>query len=272
MEISSLLPETTKLIEATLAFLASESNVLPANTIINECFELWFDFFIDYAATNLENYLRNSNSEIRNFIQKSQFNSYTAMKFIENLLSKVKAEIDRLSIPLKRYSPKKDLPKYLELYDRMIYAKMNPYFVYHLSPILVNCLEGYVNDRLDRNVKDSQHWEFIDISLYDLSNTIEAPFVEYLHLLINKKINNIFSDDLQFDSSQLESNLAFLSDFIFPALAIFSDLERVRSIKHRLEFHVYKSFLTHLTKYLFEIIVEYPDSEPSLRDLKVLII
>jgi hypothetical protein len=229
---------TVQAIEKTKLFILSKSTLLQM-VLKNTQFQDWFGWFVEFATDQFYLFIHSNHAKYLQTPAQTDL-----IPVIESLLLQIRIEIKRLLSPIICFAQKSEIDKYCQTFDDSIFMTIHPYFVNDLSPILIKCLQDRISNIESYN-HEEQLTQLSDISLYGLSDIIEIPYIESLNLLINKQIGEKFQN-YEYNASHLNYHLEFLSVYIFPTLMWIKDEYRLTSIKHRLEFQVYRTYLNHL--------------------------
>lgn len=115
---------------------------------------------------------------------------------------------------------------------------------------------------------------FNQMAFFRLREIFESPLIDILEEALITKIAEQSKD--RFEDSRIASYLEYLDIKLSPVLSVVFETKRASTWKERLQFFIYKTLGSLLytlhrnfrSLSIFEIIREYPDSIPSLTDLK----
>ncbi|KAJ3276763.1 Anaphase-promoting complex subunit 2 [Terramyces sp. JEL0728] len=104
------------------------------------------------------------------------------------------------------------------------------------------------------------------LSGLDIVEVLERPFITQIEMAIE----NLVTENSEFTTESLSSILEFLCSKIMPIITAIHGMVSKEAIswKYRLESFVYRLVGMNLSGFIFEIVRDYPDSLPSLDNLR----
>jgi anaphase-promoting complex subunit 2 len=117
-----------------------------------------------------------------------------------------------------------------------------------------------------RMLMDSFHHTCRDMATIGLLEQVEPVIVELLYKAIETHIRRYHK---MFERRVLEKSLVWLNDIVLAFLRQLGSEETMQRWKARLEFHLFKSLCDLRISELVDIILEYPENDAALRDLRI---
>ncbi|KAJ3262291.1 WD40 repeat domain 95 [Boothiomyces macroporosus] len=259
-------------------------NVVFATSWTTEYLNRVSDHQVGMETEKISEILQSSSFPLASFAQwYSEYSARWLLQQLKNKDFKVTNDRDSMILQLHELSSEissliKSISKPLSLFpsdcqqscQRFIKDSIYLYIKFDFKAKMLKYLEGF-----DEFLTDSEKDIEFQVSILSeiVNNLSEQSIVEVLESSlvaeVEKAIEKQIVDNLEITDESLSPVLEFLHQRIMPIITAVHGKESLKSVswQYRLESLIYRSVGMNLSGVIFEIVREYPDSLPSLRNL-----